>query len=131
MLDLSGEYQSEDEFQFFRPGRVRAVSSSSEEEDPNSTVSLPDTRSNVPLVKMVYIDGYNSIEKVKISEAMSHITTQKRKIKILAQQSELVFNRVKQLAEETGMKVNKKKRNFCVFMGIITTSLIAIFEVTV
>ena len=58
---------------------------------------------------MVYIDDYNSIERVKISEAVSHITTRKHKLNILAQKSEAIFEEVSKLATDINMRVNPKK----------------------
>ena len=88
LLDLSGEYQSDEEnFEFFRI-RNRYEFDSSSEEDIETEVNVPDTLCPDPLVKMVYIDDYNSIEKIRIAEAESHITVHKRKIHVLAQKSE-------------------------------------------
>ena len=58
---------------------------------------------------MVYIDDYNAIEHIKYSEALSHITTQKRTLKVLAQKSESIFENVCDLAKNIHMKVNSKK----------------------
>ena len=58
---------------------------------------------------MVYIDDFNSVEKIRISEAQSHITVHKRKLNVLAQQSEVVFGKVKTLASEINMRVNAGK----------------------
>ena len=58
---------------------------------------------------MVYIDDYNSIEKVDIAEAESHISVHKRKLRVIAKKSEAVFNEVQTLAADKKMKVNCKK----------------------
>ena len=58
---------------------------------------------------MVYIDDFNTIEKVRITDSQSHITTQKRKIFVHALKSEKQFGVVKTLAEDLNMKVNSKK----------------------
>ena len=58
---------------------------------------------------MVYIDDYNCIEKVRYSEAMSHISVNKCKLKVLAQKSEKVFNNVQNMADNINMKVNAAK----------------------
>ena len=110
LLNLSGEYQSdEEEFQFFRIRNRLAFDSSSEEENDNINVSLPDTLCPDPVVTMVYIDDYNSIEKIRLSEAESHISVRKRKLNVLAQKSERIFQSVKELATDINMRVNDQK----------------------
>ena len=119
MLDLSGEYQSdEEEFNFFRVRNRLDFDSSSGSEDPSEhdTTLVPDTLCPEPVKTLVYIDDYNSIERVKIGEAMSHISTQKRKIKVLAQKSEKVFSEVETLATDINMKVNASKTQLlCIY----------------
>ena len=58
---------------------------------------------------MVYIDDYNSIERLDYTDALSHISVHKRKLKVLAVKSESVFGQVQSLAAEINMKVNEKK----------------------
>ena len=49
------------------------------------------------------------MEKIKITNARSHITTNKRIITINAPKSELQFDIVRSMAEDLNMRVNKKK----------------------
>ena len=117
LLNLSGEYQSEDEsFRFFKQRNAFSYDTSSSE---NNTPSLPETRPDTvcpdPVKTLVYIDDYNSIEKIRLSEAESHITVNKRKLHVLAQKSERVFKEVESLANSINMKVNAKKtQRLCV-----------------
>ena len=92
------------QFVSFRPPRCLEFDTSSED-----SLAIPNTLCREPVVKIVYIDDYNSIEKVRISEAQSHISVHKRKVKILAQKSETIFKNVKTLANEVNMKVNASK----------------------
>ena len=58
---------------------------------------------------MVYIDDYNSIEKLRVTNAQSVISTRKRKLNVLAKKSEDLFTRIQELASEIKMKVNERK----------------------
>ena len=57
----------------------------------------------------VYIDDFNTIEKVRIREAESHTTTRKRVLNILAKKSEKQFANVEEMATDIQMRVNSKK----------------------
>ena len=108
LLNLSGEFQSDEEdFEFFRVRNRYIFDSSDEEEDVPTTIK-PDTLCPEPVKTMVYIDDFNCIEKVKLSEAESHITVYKRKLDVLAQKSSKVFNKVCTQAEAINMCVNEK-----------------------
>ena len=93
---------SDDEsFHFLRAkNRLEFDSSSSEDEAVVSLHTAPTTCWE-PLCNLVYIDDFNSIEKLRISDAKSHITTARR--------SELLFEEVQTLAASVGMKVNQGK----------------------
>ena len=109
LLNLSGEYQSdEEEFDFFRVRRRHSFDTSTEDE-PSISFQVPNTICHVPVKTMVYIDDYNSIEKIRILEAESHISTRKRILNVLAQKSERVFAGVQSLADSIKMRVNSKK----------------------
>ena len=58
---------------------------------------------------MVYIDDCNAIEHVKYVDAQSHITTNKRNVRVIAQKSERIFEEVRSLADSILMRVNSKK----------------------
>ena len=73
-----------------------------EEEPP----IVPNCATDEPLCSLVYIDDFNTVEKIAIREAQSHISTSKRALKALAPKSEIQFERVGKLAEEIQMKVN-------------------------
>ena len=110
LLDLSGDYQSEDgSFRFFRNRNRLSFDSSDEISPGEETAQVPNNACPVPISTFVYIDDFNTIEKVLISNAKSHLTTNKRKINIHAPKSEAQFNVVKSLAEELKMRVNCKK----------------------
>ena len=49
---------------------------------------------------VVYIDDFNSIEKLDLRNAISHITTGRRKIKVKAMKSEILFTKVGELAKK-------------------------------
>ena len=63
----------------------------------------------LPVVNYVYIDDFNAVERVGTRFALSHITTQRRKIQAHAPKSEAYFNHVYRRAGEIGMKVNEEK----------------------
>ena len=81
----------------------------SSSESSSEAVQVPNSACPVPISTFVYIDDFNTIEKVLISGAESHISTQKRKISVHAIKSETQFQRVSVLADELNMKVNAKK----------------------
>ena len=110
LLNLSGEYQSDEDgdFQFFR-ARNRLDFDTSSEADSESAFSVPDTVCAKEFVTFVYIDDFNAVEKVKYTEAVSHITTGKRRILVLARKSEMLFSNISQLATSINMRVNSRK----------------------
>ena len=77
------------------------------------------------MTNLVYIDDFNSIEKLKISEAMSHITTRKKQVRVLAPKSEVIFKEITNLATEINMRVNKKKRNYYAYTLTKTVKYLA------
>ena len=112
LLNLSEELQSdEDEFEFFRAKKRYSfdTSSGSSSSDSLSKLVIPNTLCPEPLKTMVYIDDFNSIEKVNLREVESHTTVNKRQINALAQKSETLFEKVRQLATSINMRVNCKK----------------------
>ena len=78
-------------------------------QDENTVVELPTSTCAGPIKSLVYIDDYNSIEKVKVLGSVSHYTTGRSKYKVLAGKSEALFQQVTDLAEENRMRVNQKK----------------------
>ena len=70
---------------------------------------MPVTSCSKELAKLVYIDDFNSIEKIRISGAQSHITTKKRVIKANAPKSEQLFEKIGVMASEINMRVNQSK----------------------
>ena len=111
LLDLSGEYVSDEEsFRFFRArGRLSFDSSSSDDHSDNLSYIRPPTITNTPIESLVYIDDFNCIEKIRITEARSHLTTNKKKVYARAQKSEAMFTAIESLAKEIGMRVNANK----------------------
>ena len=112
LADLTGDYSPEESgFDFFRQRRSNFLDSSSSEEEIQRqiTINIPNSRSTKPISSVVYIDDYNAIEQIKVGGAISHITTRKQHLKVHARQSELLFERVNDLATELNMRVNKNK----------------------
>ena len=93
----------EDSFEFFKAKKRYSFDSFSDSNTDNSDGSykyqLPPTVCQEPVKTLVYIDDYNSIERVRLSEAMSHITERKRKLKVIAQKSEKIFQGVQGMAD--------------------------------
>ena len=77
--------------------------------EPVEQVQVPNSVCPEPINTYVYIDDFNTVEKVRITDAESHITTNKRRIRILAKKSELQFERVRILADSLNMRVNNQK----------------------
>ena len=61
------------------------------------------------LTSYVYIDDYNTIERLNLANAPSHISTNKKEIQVLAAKSEIQFDNVQRLAKPINMRVNEKK----------------------
>ena len=73
LLDLSGEFESDDDsIHFFRPNNRFAISSS--DEDSTELIQIPNSSCMKPLASYVYIDDYNTIEKLCLAEAETHLT---------------------------------------------------------
>ena len=108
LANLSGEYQSdEEEFRFFRARDLSFLDSTLE---PSLEVAqVPNCTCPEPISSYVYIDDFNMVEKLKIGNSQSHITTRKRELRVLALKSEAQFANVQDLADQLNMKVNNKK----------------------
>ena len=115
LLNLSGDYQSdEEEFRFFRPRALRFFDTTIE--NVGEVAQVPNSVCPEPISSYVYIDDFNTIEKIRFKDAASHITTEKRRIRVHAAKSELQFMNVQNLAQELKMRVNCKKPKFFVYM---------------
>ena len=71
-----------------------------------------------PVKNFVYIDDFNSLERLRLTNAPSHITVQKREVKLHAEKTEKLFGEIKELASDIGMRVNNKKHSCYVSMVI-------------
>ena len=116
-LDLSSESDSSDSegiFDFFRTRKRNpldtTVFSSGDELDLDQVeLNILESKCPDPITSMVYIDDYNAIERISVSNAVSHITTQRRRTEVRANKSESQFGQVVSLANDIGMKVNDRK----------------------
>ena len=99
-------------FRFFRP-RLNPLDSSSDEGENvgelREWVDVDNAASKQAITSYVYIDDYNSVERIDIRNAIKHITTDRCNLKIRAPRSEVLFEQVGVLAETIGMRVNQDK----------------------
>ena len=108
LIDLSGEYESDDEeFRFFRNRAGQFFDTTVESSYEQAQVPISTCPEQIKTY--VYIDDFNTIEKIRITDSESHISTRKRQIRVLALKSEIQFGRVQELAANLNMKVNSKK----------------------
>ena len=70
---------------------------------------IPDRWERRQLRLKIYIDDMNSIEKVSLSNAVSEITTSKRRLLVHSPQTQGFFENISGVASEIGMRVNQKK----------------------
>lgn len=115
---VSEEYMSDQcnnhSFHFFRPLRrnvlddthvsIRLTRKEIEEE-----TGVPDKWTDSEPEIKAYIDDLNIIEKIRHSDAISHITTKKQQKNIHAPGSENLFKAISSRASDLGMKVNAQK----------------------
>ena len=89
LVNLSGEFESDDEesFRFLRQRNVLSFETSTD--DSTEVVRIPNSACLEPLSSYVYIDDYNIIERVWLGNAASHNTVKRREVKVLAAKSEL------------------------------------------
>ena len=113
---LDGSYISDQDesFDFFRIRRRNFLDSSTEEDEPRNNSSIQriagvDSWNNKFITSCVYIDDYNAIEKINTRNAVSHISTSRRKLQVHAAKSEYVYKEAAELATEIKMRVNQKK----------------------
>ena len=115
-VPLVGE-EDDDSFSFdyFRTRRPNFLDSSDSDcsvyptnESINRALGI-DNHQTKKVVNYVYIDDYNAIEQVYIRNSKSHITAGKRHIQTHANQSEILFKEVQELAASIKMKVNESK----------------------
>ena len=115
-LGVGSEDEEEEDFVFFGTRRNIILSSSSEDSigvlPSNTTIEryLGIGQGRVmPVINYVYIDDYNAVERIWTRNAVSHISTQMRRIHAHAPKSESLFHRVKEVASSINMRVNAKK----------------------
>ena len=101
-----------------RRPRLRRDWDSSEDEEEcaassqyqlNSFFSIPAGWAEKDLFDCVYIDDYNTVEKILVKNSPLHITQAKQKILVHAPKTEKRFVRLCSKADEIGMRINKKK----------------------
>ena len=108
LLNLSGEFQSDEEsFEFFRARRFNPLDSSDEEtEIARSRIRILDSLCRDSVDCYVYIDDFNSVERISLKNAISHFTTNRSSVEVLARKSEFLFAKVGDMARDINMKVN-------------------------
>ena len=111
LANLSGDMFDDEDEDDPHPFRARSFDpfDSSDNETNSDLLPFPNKPSRAPIQSYVYIDDYNTIERVSMDNARVPITTAKQEIKVLAWKSEAQFGRVHSLAAEIGMRVNSKK----------------------
>ena len=110
MNDSSEPEEDLNSYDFFGVRRrVNLLDSTLEEPDSFEEIIVPDSTCNDEVKTLVYIDDYNSIERVTLANAQRHITTNKQKICVHAKKSEQLFGAVGDLATNIGMRVNTAK----------------------
>ena len=110
--DLEADLESDEdgEFEYFKPRRYNPLDTTIESEvGEQELVRLPSTVCREPIECYVYIDDFNTVEKLDLAGAERHITTEKQEILVRAYKSEVQFSRVGELADQIGMRVNSKK----------------------
>ena len=70
-----------------------------------------------PISSYVYIDDFNTIERIRTVNAAAHVTTQRKEIRALAAKSERQFSRVIEMADSIGMRVNEQKTQILYIHG--------------
>ena len=120
--DSDGEH----DFRFFR-FRDRLVFDSSDEdievleqEEIDYVLGVPQEWEERDLMKCIYIDDYNCVEKVRQRDAVFHLTEEGRTTITHAIKSQATFNKLKKEASEIGMVINDKKHNYFVSHPPIT-----------
>ena len=84
-----------------------------------------------PLKIRVYIDDVNSIEKISHENATSHITTNKRTLKVHSPRTEHFFERTHEKSTEIGMKVNQKKTQLLCLSAAINDTIASYIRPTI
>ena len=99
----------EDIYPFFR-ARNDPFETTTEDQTMEDTININrEALTGDELRSMVYIDDFNALERLRITNAPSHITMGKRQITVNAPQTEMLFEEIQQPAGRIGMKVNNKK----------------------
>ena len=94
-------------------------------------LGLPERWTPSPLEIKVYVDDLNLLEKACQENAISHITTNKRQLKVHAPKIEGYFERVSVRAEAMQMKVNQKKTQILAISASINDQVTAYIRPTV
>ena len=121
LQNLSGDFMSDEEgsFHFLRVRANNPLDSTEEESITEAeTECVANSICQDPITSFAYIDDYNAIERLCLTNAKSHTTVRKREIKVLAKKSELQFLNVKRVANEINTRVNNKKTQIlCIHMN--------------
>ena len=125
LVDSGGGTDDEDETVIRRPRRRMPWDTSDEEEECavptqyqlNSFFNLPTNWVDKKLFDCVYIDDYNTVEKILVKNSPLHISQNKQKILVHAPKTERRFARLSGKADEIGMIINKKKTQLLCVSG--------------
>ena len=104
----------DDSFVFFKTKKPNplddtVVSVRAEQEEIEKELGIPDKWINVPAAVKAYVDDLNIIEKIRHSDAVSHITQDKQCCMAHAPQSQCIFKQLCSRTDEMSMKVNEQK----------------------
>ena len=97
-------------FRWFKPRVINDTDPSilAEQSALNQFLDRDSWRKSTPTIKG-YIDDFNVIERVRVSGAVSHITTAKTTTRLHAPGTQEVFVKLNHVADEKNMKVNPSK----------------------
>lgn len=118
VLDLT-DSDSEEEilasnFIYFNPkNRIHdtelELSARADQSEIDREFGLPQGWKSAPITIKVYIDDLNSVEKITQENAISHITENKRVLRVHSPKTESLFERIYEKAEDIKMRVNQGK----------------------
>ena len=113
LLDLSSDLASDEDepFQFLRARPFNPLDSTiaGDGSGTEEGINIVNSACPDPIKSYVYVDDFNTVEKLRLSDAARHLTTDKQRIRVRALKSELQFARAAELAADIGMRVNNKK----------------------
>ena len=130
----SSDSNSDRSFNFFRPSRRRILDDTEmsqlmPRDEMECELGKPEKWEDTTAEIKSYIDDINIIEKIRHSDAVTHMTQNKTLARAHAPQSQELFGRIHKRATDIGMRVNPEKTQILCMANLYVKTLRVCFNI--